>query len=88
MEGVQEVYEDFMDSSIVEAFKFAPGYTNARWEGLTGITVGDIANANMATVIDACVRGELNIDDYAEQLNTLANAFLQEVADVIAKVVG
>ena len=87
MEGVQEVYEDFMDTAIVEAFKFAPGYTNARWEGLTGITVGDIANANMATVIDACVRGVLNIDDYAEQLNTMANNFLQEVQAVIDKVV-
>ena len=83
MEGVREVYEDFMDTAIVEAFKFAPGYTNARWEGLTGITVGDIANANMATVIDACVRGQLNIDDYADQLNTLANSFLKEVADII-----
>ena len=87
MEGVQEVYEDFMDTSIVESFKFAPGYTNARWEGLTGITVGDIANANMATVIDACVRGQLNIDDYAEQLNTLSNSFLKEVADIIDQVV-
>ena len=87
MEGVQEVYEDFMDTSIVEAFKFAPGYTNARWEGLTGITVGDIANANMATVIDACVRGVLNIDDYADQLNALANGFLKEVSDIIDQVV-
>ena len=76
-----------MDTSIVESFKFAPGYTNARWEGLTGITVGDIANANMATVIDACVRGQLNIDDYAEQLNTLSNSFLKEVADIIDQVV-
>lgn len=88
MEGVQDVYENYMDTAIVEAFKFAPGYTNARWEGLTGISVGDIANANMATVIDACVRGELNIDDYAEQLNTQANNFMQEVADAIAKVTG
>lgn len=88
MEGVQEVYEDFMDTSIVEAFKFAPGYTNARWEGMTGISVGDIANANMATVIDACVRGVLNIDDYADQLNTMANGYLKEVQDIIDKVVG
>ena len=41
----------------------------------------------MATVIDACVRGVLNIDDYAEQLNTMANNFLQEVQAVIDKVV-
>ena len=88
MEGVQEVYEDFMDTAIVESYKFAPGYENARWNGLTGITVGDNANANMATVIDACVRGELNIDDYAEQLNTMANGFLKEVQDIIDKVTG
>ena len=88
IEGVQEVYEDFMDTSIVESYKFAPGYENARWNGLTGITVNDIANANMATVIDACVRGVLNIDDYAEQLNTMANGFLKEVQDIIDKVTG
>ena len=88
MEGVQEVYEEFMDTAIVESYKFAPGYENARWNGLTGITVGDVANANMATVIDACVRGVLNIDDYAEQLNTMANSFLKEVQDIIDKVTG
>ncbi len=88
MEGVQEVYEEFMDTAIVESYKFAPGYENARWNGMTGISVGDIANANMATVIDACVRGVLNIDDYAEQLNTMANGFLKEVQDIIDKIVG
>ena len=88
MEGVQEVYEDFMDTSIVESYKFAPGYENARWNGLTGITVGDTANANMATVIGACINGTLNIDDYAEQLNTMANGFLKDVQDIIDKVTG
>ena len=58
-------------------------------DNLTGlVAIKDIANANMATVIDACVRGVLNIDDYAEQLNTMANSFLKEVQDVIDKVVG
>jgi len=65
------------NGSVVEAFKFAPGYSNARWNGMTGITVGD-AELSMGAVIDKCIAGELSIEDYAGQLNELANRFINE----------
>lgn len=87
VEGVQEVYENLEGNGIVEAFKFTPGYVNARWNASTGIKAGENDNATIGQVIEACIKGELNIDDYAEQLNTLANASIKEVADVIAATV-
>ncbi len=83
MAGVKEVYENMEGNAVVEAFKYTPGYTNARWEAPTGISTADADNATMAQVIDACVHGDLNIDDYAEQINTLANSSIQEVQTVI-----
>lgn len=87
MEGVQEVYENMEGNAIVEPFKFTPGYANAHWNALTGISAGGEENANVAKVIESCINGELNIDDYAEQLNTLANAQIKEVQDIIDTVV-
>ena len=34
-------------------------------------------------MIESCVKGELNIDDYAQQLTDLANAEIQAVQDAI-----
>lgn len=75
IKGVKEAYEGMGNGTIVEAFKFAPGYSLARWNGTTGITIDD-AEATMATIVDKCIAGELSIDDYASQLNTLANNFI------------
>lgn len=83
MEGVYEVYKNMEGNAIIEPYKFTPGYANARWNALTGISAGGEENANIAKVIESCITGELNIDDYAEQLNTLANAQIKEVQDVI-----
>ncbi len=78
VKGVEEAFRGLNENgSVVEAFKFAPGYSNARWNGMTGITVGD-AELSMGAVIDKCIAGELSIEDYAEQLNTLANRFINE----------
>lgn len=78
IEGVEEAYRGLTTyGSIVEAYKFAPGYTNARWNGMTGITFGD-AELSIGGVIDKCIAGELSIDDYAKQLNTTANKFIEE----------
>ena len=88
IEGVEEAYRGLAtNGSIVEAYKFAPGYVNARWNGMTGITFGD-AELSIGGVIDKCIKGELAIDDYAKQLNTLANKFIAETRakiDEIAK---
>lgn len=65
------------NGTVVEAFKFAPGYSNARWNGPTGIEL-DGEEANMAKIVDKCILGELSIDDYAAQLNTLANGFIAD----------
>ncbi len=83
MEGVQEVYENMEGNAIVEAFKFTPGYANARWNAPTGIKAGENENATIGQVIESCVKGELNIDDYAQQLTDLANAEIQAVQDAI-----
>ena len=78
IKGVEEAFRGLnTNGSVVEAFKFAPGYSNARWNGMTGITVGD-AELSMGAVIDKCIAGELSIEDYAGQLNELANRFINE----------
>ncbi len=85
VKGVEDAFRGMNENgSIVEAFKFAPGYTQARWEGMTGITIGD-AEVNMAGIIDRCITGELSIDDYATQLNTLANNFIKAAREAIDK---
>lgn len=83
IEGAKEVYENMEGNAIVEAFKFTPGYANARWNAPTGIKAGENENATIGQVIESCVKGELNIDDYAQQLTDLANAELQAVQDTI-----
>ncbi len=80
--GVKEAYEGMSNGTIVEAFKFAPGYSLARWNGTTGITIDD-AEATMATIVDKCIAGTLSIDDYASQLNTLANGFIAAEREAI-----
>ncbi|MBM7841085.1 multiple sugar transport system substrate-binding protein [Alkalihalobacillus xiaoxiensis] len=70
--GVEQAYED-MDNAVIEPMKTVPGYVDSRWEAPTGIAIGDEANANIAALIDAAVRGEIKIEDYASQLNDLAN---------------
>lgn len=88
VDGVREAYESMaQNGTVVEAFKFAPGYTQARWQGPTGITLDD-NEATMSTIIDKCILGELSIDDYASQLNTLANGFIaaeREAIDAVTK---
>ena len=78
IKGVEEAFRGLnTNGSVVEAFKFAPGYANARWNGMTGITFED-AELTMGAVIDKCIAGQMSIDDYAEQLNALANRFINE----------
>lgn len=86
VEGVKTAYESMSGNTMVEAYKFTPGYTNARWNALTGIKAGESDNATIAEVITACRNGSLNIDDYAEQLNKLANQYISEEAAIIEEV--
>lgn len=76
VKGVKEAYESMdTNGTVVEAFKFAPAYEFARWNGTTGIEL-DGEEATMGKILDKCISGELSIDDYASQLNTLANGII------------
>ena len=78
VEGVEEAYRGLAENgSIVEAFKFAPGYSKARWNGATGIQNDEGSDMRITQVIDACVAGTMSIDDYAEQLNKASNSFIE-----------
>lgn len=78
--GMEEAYAT-MDRTLVEGETVIPGYVQAIYSGLTGISVelNDevIENATVRDVINACIYGNLNIADYAAQLNRIANETVQ-----------
>jgi multiple sugar transport system substrate-binding protein len=77
MKGIEEVYQNFYSNAYIEAAKVLPGYTEARWNYETNITIGTVENAKIGEVIAAACKGEVNIDDIADQLNYLANTCIQ-----------
>lgn len=83
--GLDEAYEN-ISKAMVEGVKIIPGYIRSRWTAPTGIKVGDNPNATIGDVIWNSVRGDLNIADYAAQLNELANAEYQKAIETIRKV--
>ena len=87
VEGVEEAYKGLAENgSIVEAFKFAPGYNKARWNGATGITDSEGVDMRITQVLDACVAGTMSIDDICEELNKASNKFIDEARAEIDKV--
>lgn len=77
IDGVEEIYAE-IDNAIVETFKSTPGYENSRWHATTGLKVGDIENITIGDLVFNCFRGTANIEDYATQLNELANQKFEE----------
>jgi multiple sugar transport system substrate-binding protein len=75
--GVKEEFKHLNDA-VVEPTKIVPGYVDARWNAPTGVKIGKTANANVAALITACTQGQLKIEDYAKQLNQLANKAYQD----------
>lgn len=75
--GLQEAYEN-IDNAVVEPFKTTPGYAQARWDAPTGVEAGEEANATIGTVINESVSGNLNYENYASQMNELANQKYEE----------
>lgn len=71
-EGLKEAFDD-INNDVVEGVKFVPGYVKSRWEAQTGVKVADKDNANIGDVIDNAIKGKVKIEDYAGQLNKLAN---------------
>ncbi|MEQ6377854.1 extracellular solute-binding protein [Bacillaceae bacterium S4-13-56] len=82
--GIVEAYKT-IDQAVVEPFKTTPGYAPARWEAPTGVSIGEEANATMGTLINASISGDINIENYATQINELANSKYQEAQEAISK---
>lgn len=70
--GLEEAYEN-LDNSVVEQVKTVPGFGDSRWNTPTGVSVGDNENASIGDLIFQAIRGDIRIEDYADQLNDLAN---------------
>lgn len=81
--GLQEAYEN-LDNAMVEPFKHVPGFAQARFEAPTGISIGDEDNANVGHLINESIAGNVNYQDYASQLQDLA----QQAHDSAAEAMG
>ncbi|MGL5296696.1 MAG: ABC transporter substrate-binding protein [Culicoidibacterales bacterium] len=82
LKGIQEAYDN-IESGYVEGLKTVPGYQNARYSALTGVKIGDIENAKVEELIANAQNGTIKIEDYAKQLNELANQQLADGESVI-----
>jgi len=80
--GIRKAY-DHLSEAILEPVKTVPGYVQSRWEAPTGIKIGDNENANMAALLDNIIKGELKIEDYAAQMNQLANDKSKEALEAL-----
>lgn len=79
-EGLKEAFED-INNDVVEGVKFVPGYVKSRWEAQTGVKIGDKDNANIGDVVSNAITGKVKIEDYASQLNKLANDEYQKAVE-------
>ena len=78
IEGVEKMFKR-LDQATLEPTKVFPGYTKARWQANTGLTVptadgSSIASANMGEFLVACRQGFYDYRGYASQANEKANA--------------
>ena len=76
MSGLEEAFEFIKTKSMVEGVKVVPGFLSARQNKKTGINVGDIENATMFQLLNACIVGGEEIANYtsgATNINTIAN---------------
>lgn len=69
--GIVAAYEG-IDQAMVEPFKVVPGFANSRFEATTGISIGEEENANIVHIINESVAGNISYQDYASQLQDLA----------------
>jgi len=84
--GIREAFET-IDNGIIEGVKVVPGYIESRWTAPTGIKIGDNDNANIGDVIWNSMRGDLNIADYAAQLDELANKVYEKNYKIIESLI-
>ena len=76
MSGLEAAYEYIQTKSMVEGVKVVPGFLSARQNKKTGVTIGEIDNATMFELLNACIVGGQDIASYtsgAVNINTIAN---------------
>jgi multiple sugar transport system substrate-binding protein len=81
--GVRLAYDNLANNAVIEPYKMVPGYALSRWNAPTGVQVGDVANATIANIIDAAVKGEVKYEDYANQINELATQEFEKANSAI-----
>lgn len=73
--------------TILEPFKVVPGYPLSRFNGDTGV-VGKVGeeevSMNMDQLINAIIKGEVKLADYAKSMDELANKYFAEANASIA----
>ncbi|MFP7298882.1 ABC transporter substrate-binding protein [Neobacillus niacini] len=80
--GIRTAYDN-LDKAIIEPVKMVPGYVDARWQALTGVTAGDKANAKTGELVESFVKGVLKVEDYAKQLDQLADQISVEAQEAL-----
>ncbi|UUX34994.1 ABC transporter substrate-binding protein [Fundicoccus culcitae] len=80
--GVAEAFAQ-LDNAMIDPLKVVPGYAQSRFEAPTGVSVGDNENANVGAIINASVNGTVNFQDYAAQLQELAQAAHDEAVQAM-----
>jgi len=80
--GVRKAFDE-LDTAILEPVKTVPGYVQSRWQAPTGIKIGDNENAPMSDLINEFITGDLKIEDYASEINRIANDRYQEALDAL-----
>ena len=76
MSGLEDAYDYIQEHSMVEGVKVVPGYLSARQNKKTGIQIGEIENATMFELLNACYCQGEDITQYtsgAVNINTIAN---------------
>lgn len=82
--GLEVAYEN-IDKAIVEPVKTVPGYLDARWNASTGVKIADKDNATIGDLIFNSLHGDVKIEDYANQLNELANKKNKEAKEFLGQ---
>lgn len=80
--GVRLAYDN-IDNGLVESVKTLPGFTASRWEAPTGVKVGDTPNAKTGALIEGFMKSDLKVEDYAAQLDQLAEQKYDEAAKAL-----
>lgn len=84
--GIQDTY-NHLNNALVDPMKTLPGYIQARWEAKIGVKIGDKDDPNVWDLFNFASQGVIQYQDYAKQLDELANKSHKEAVDVITKAI-